>query len=339
MPFYPSLKNIELKKRTRIIDNILNLQTALHNQVPPKRLESNLLIATWNIREFGKNSKTERLSECFFYIAEIISFYDLFAIQEIGDDLSDLTSLMKILGPDWDYIVTDVTEGASGNGERLAYLFDKRKVLFRRIAGEIVLPPTKSEEQQQFARSPFIVSFQSGWFKFYMITTHIYYGDDNKKGEKFARRVSEIEAISAFIEKRNKKESANYILLGDFNITGTEPDDPTMEALTNGNFTIPKKLQDLENRFTNKNRNKPYDQIAYIDQPGFMEFGDDAKSAGVFDYYQNVFTKNHEDDYKDCLGAMTYKDWVTYQMSDHLPLWIEFKVNFSENYLNRLKEK
>lgn len=339
MPFYPSLRSIELERRIPIIDNILSLQDELGKQVPKKRLESNLLIATWNIREFGKNNKTKRLPECFFYIAEIISAYDLVAVQEVGDDLTDLTTLMRILGPDWDYIVTDVTEGASGNGERLAFVYDRRKVLFRKIAGEVVLPPIKGADPKQFARSPFIVAFQSGWFKFYIITTHIYYGDDNKKGEKFARRVEEIRAISEFIKKRETKERANYILLGDFNITGTDEDDPTMNALIKGGFSLPEKLMDLENRFTNKNRNKPYDQIAYIDQPHFMEFGDEESSAGVFDYYQYVFTDKFEKQYKEYLGKMKYKEWVTYQMSDHLPLWIEFKVNFSKNYLNRLKKE
>jgi hypothetical protein len=34
---------------------------------------------------------------------------------------------------------------------------------------------------------------------------------------------------------------------------------------------------------------------------------------------------------------LSYKQWKTFQLSDHLPLWIEFKVDFSEHYLNKLK--
>ena len=30
----------------------------------------------------------------------------------------------------------------------------------------------------QFARTPFVVEFQSGWFKFILCTVHIYYGSD-----------------------------------------------------------------------------------------------------------------------------------------------------------------
>lgn len=339
MPFYPNLRALPLKERIPVIDNILSLQKNLRKEIPSKRLESNLLIATWNIREFGKNQKALRLPECFYYIAEIISTFDLVAVQEIGYNLTDLTTLMRLLGSDWDYIITDVTEGTSGNGERLAYLYDKRKVTFRKIAGEIVLPPKKGENPEQFARSPFIVAFQSGWFKFYIVTTHIYYGDDNKKGEKFARRVGEIEAISEFIAKRSKKERANYILLGDFNITGTTEKDATYQALLKGGFSIPEKIVKLSNRYSNKNQDKPYDQIAYIDQPGFMEFGEEERSAGIFNFFNHVFTDKFKSNYKKYLNKLDYETWKTFQMSDHLPLWMEFNVNYSENYLKRLRKE
>jgi hypothetical protein len=29
--------------------------------------------------------------------------------------------------------------------------------------------------------------------------------------------------------------------------------------------------------------------------------------------------------------------WRTFQMSDHLPLWVELKTDFSDEYLTRLK--
>jgi hypothetical protein len=29
-----------------------------------------------------------------------------------------------------------------------------------------------------------------------------------------------------------------------------------------------------------------------------------------------------------------FKAWRTYQMSDHLPLWAEFRVDFANEYLN-----
>ena len=31
-----------------------------------------------------------------------------------------------------------------------------------------------------------------------------------------------------------------------------------------------------------------------------------------------------------------YAEWRTFQMSDHLPLWVEVKIDFSKEYLNHL---
>jgi hypothetical protein len=33
--------------------------------------------------------------------------------------------------------------------------------------------------------------------------------------------------------------------------------------------------------------------------------------------------------------ASYYRDWRTYQVSDHLPMWIELETDFSEQYLVR----
>ena len=58
----------------------------------------------------------------------------------MNDDLADFERLVDILGRNWDYLLTDTTEGCRGNGERMAFLFNRDKVWFRKVAGEIVLP-------------------------------------------------------------------------------------------------------------------------------------------------------------------------------------------------------
>lgn len=49
--------------------------------------------------------------------------------------------LLSVLGPQWQVIISDVTEGSAGNGERLAYLYDSERVQASGLVGEIVLPP------------------------------------------------------------------------------------------------------------------------------------------------------------------------------------------------------
>lgn len=340
MAYYPSLRDYKTKsERVRIIENIQRLKKALEQEVPRKNLEENLLVATWNIRELGKNDKAVRMRESLFYMAEVISSYDLVAVQEIGSDLKDLKELVKILGPEWDYLVTDITEGASGNGERLAFLFDTRKVLFRKVVGEIVLPDPKGESAKQLARTPFIVAFQSGWFKFYITTVHIYFGKATKSSAEYKRRAKEINDVATFLKKRTAKEKENHLILGDFNITGRDKDDATLKALLDGGFKIPPALLALSNANTNADGTMPYDQIAYIDQPGYMEFTNTPNSVGIFNFYQHVFRDDDETIFEVEVkkSKLSYKQWKTFQMSDHLPLWIEFKVDFSDSYLNKLK--
>src|SRR4051812_4200583 len=76
-----------------------------------KKTDSSLLLATWNIRDFDSNDfgYGPRLSESLFYIAEIISCFDLVALQEINRDLSAFNKVMDILGHEWDYLLTDST--------------------------------------------------------------------------------------------------------------------------------------------------------------------------------------------------------------------------------------
>jgi hypothetical protein len=73
--------------------------------------------------------------------------------------------------------VTDVTEAASRTGERMAFVYDRRKVAFGGLAGEIVLPPENVDtEVLQFARTPFVCGFKAGLAPMDPCTIHIYYG-------------------------------------------------------------------------------------------------------------------------------------------------------------------
>ena len=108
--------------------------------VPPSDSSRYIRIATWNLREFDSPSYGQRSQEAKAYIAEIISHFDLIALQEIRRDLTALNDVKNLLGGNWDYIATDVTEGTPGNYERMAFLFNRDKVWFRHVAGELTLP-------------------------------------------------------------------------------------------------------------------------------------------------------------------------------------------------------
>jgi hypothetical protein len=219
------------------------------------------------------------------------------------------------------------------------------------MAGELVLPEKKSGKVLQFARTPYIVSFQSGWFKFNITTVHAYYGK-GKPGMK--RRVSEIREAALFLKGRalreakamarkkelvNKWDNYSYVMLGDFNIINRE--DETYKALTKGtNFFIHDGVLKHNLEGTNVKKDMYYDQIAFLKKDDFLEMG---QGAGVFDFFNYVFTEEDFSHYKGMMktkGAKTlktYKDWRTYQMSDHLLLWVEMKIDFSRKYLEGVK--
>jgi hypothetical protein len=102
-----------------------------------RKSDGSLLLATWNIRDFDSNKFGfgPRLPETFYYIAEIISYFDLVAVQEVNRDLSAFERVTAILGREWDYIATDATVGPSGNDERMAFLYNTQKIWFRKVAG------------------------------------------------------------------------------------------------------------------------------------------------------------------------------------------------------------
>jgi endonuclease/exonuclease/phosphatase family metal-dependent hydrolase len=353
MVFYDRIDgNTTAGKRTA--ERLLKLREALRREIPQRDIAGSLVLASWNIREFDSSAYGAREDEPLYYIAEIIDHFDLVAVQEVRDDLSSLERLVDLLGWWWKYLLTDVTdEGGRGNWERMAFLYDSRKVRFGGLAGEVVIPPEKQEgggtlePAKQLARTPFIVGFGVDWFRCTICTTHILYGESVAEDPE---RLEEIRVLARFLADRTKGKYAwakNMILLGDFNIFDTT--DETMTAITDAGFVVPQQLQALP---SNAPKTKHYDQIAFIAPE--LENRLELSRAGVFDFYQYVYREEDEDLYVDEMGAAYFRKrtgterdeeertayymdyWRTYQMSDHLPMWIELKTDFGEEYL---KEK
>ena len=194
----------------------------------------------------------------------------------------------------------------------------------------------------QLARTPSLVGFKAGWTSFTLTTVHILYG---KSKAEDPERVKEIEHIANFLARRAKDSGAwskNSILLGDFNIFN--PKDATFGALTDAGFVIPEELQELP---SNVNRDKFYDQIAFrVWEDRFSTTG----KAGVFNFFETVFKEEEEAIYGPEIGmrylktgkgedrtergkTRYYKMWRTHQLSDHLPMWVEIKIDYSDTYL------
>ena len=356
--------------RRRAVHNLTRLRAQLTATVPAKDAEQNLLLATWNIRDFGKPVRKRRgwgprLPETWFYIAEVISRFDFVAVQEVNE-IPEWQHVMDILGPDWDWIATDATDPAlGGNGERMTFVYDTRKGGFQSIAGEIVLPPkfliSRAELEvrgrtviagSQFRRTPFLASFQSGWLKFDICTVHLYYGSSS--GQKLRERIEEIGTIASYLSTRADRalgDDRALLVLGDFNIVS--PEHRTMAALTGNGFVVPKVLQENPTTGTRKH----YDQIAFKTRADVIDYVESRaqdplkRNAGVVPLFDKVFTNAQFGEYRDVVARKSsagrkaadetalrkvYRDWRTYQFSDHYPMWVRLQTDGSAAYLERL---
>ncbi len=306
------------------------LRDALDSSVPAKRLDDNLLIATWNLRAFGDlndkwnsgdSDSPKRDLQSVLAIADIISRFDVIAVQEVRDNIRALRHLLKVLGAHWSFIMTDVTLGDAGNNERMTYLFDTRKVSMSGLAGELVIPPKWLKKiqpdtiQQQFARTPYAVSFRCGKKTFILVTMHVLYGD------KPADRVPELKAIAKWMAEWARKSrdwEQNLILLGDFNID--RRDDDLFKALTSEGLQVPDDLLGLPRSLFSKpgksDSEKFYDQIAW--------FTGKKKTPMLSMKYIQGGSFNFADKVLRSRGLT--KSQLSWRLSDHLPLWAEFRV-------------
>lgn len=310
-----------------VVKELRALRTSLDDAIPPKRLDHNLLIATWNVRAFGgltekwqtaEGDSPKRNLADVRAIAEILSRFDVIAIQEARSDLKALRHTLKVLGPEWGLILTDTTRGRAGNDERLAFIFDLRRVRPSGLACELVIPDEQLEKdaiqegalQRQFARTPYAVSFLCAGRTFTLVTLHVIYAD------KPADRIGELKAIADWLADWAAElddYGQNLVTLGDFNVD--RKDDPNYQAFTSRGLRPPAELDDLP-RTTADLAGKAsfYDQIAW--------FHEDGQAKLTLDYTGQA---GHVEWTKYYLAAVD-KTERTWRVSDHYPLWAEFSI-------------
>lgn len=347
MPFYHDIDPSTTDGK-RTVEKILDLRLHLRDKIPERKQSRNLLLATWNIRDFDKPSHGPRLDESFYYMAEIIDSFDLVAIQEVYRDLRALKKLMSILGGHWKYVFSDATEGRQGNDERIAYVYDTRKVRFGGLAGELVIPPVEEKIKEngknktiyhpvgQIWRTPLICGFQAGWARFMLCNVHIQWGQSTANSEA---RVQEIKHVADFLKKRTEDPTAwarKLILLGDFNIFDRK--DKTYDALEKAGFKYPPQLKKI---YSNIGKDKQYDQILLRERENRFEILD----SGTFDFFEIVFKETEENLYESMMMKKdgkerykSYKMWRTHQLSDHMPIWVELRIDYADEYLKGLLE-
>ena len=305
-----------------------SLRAQLDTRIPVKAAD-NLLIATWNIRSFasltrkwtaGSSDNPKRDLRGLRAIIEILSRFDVIAIQEVKGDLRALRDTMQFLGDDWGFLMSDITLGDKGNDERLAFLFDRRRVIPSGLAAELVVPPDRLNRigedalREQFARTPYAVSFRRNDATFILVTLHVEYGDDEDAREPELKEIADWMRDWA---RRSNRFHHNLLVLGDFNID--REDSPLYQAFTSTGLTVPQELENLPRTIFDdpgdSGDDNYYDQIAWFRTGSGALIDLTLRNGGNFDFQPFVYR-----------NVNLTRDSLSYRMSDHFPLWVEFDL-------------
>ncbi len=309
-----------------IKEEIKRLENELDYAIPAKRLDENLIIGSWNIRAFGnltrkwtseEDDSPKRDLHSLLCIGEILKRFDVVALQEVKGNIRALRDLMKLLGRNWGMILTDVSRGAVGNNERMAYLFDTRRVQLSGLASELVVPEEWLNEiaedalRRQFVRTPYAVGFRSNDKTFVLVTLHVLYGKSAKD------RIPELKGIARWLADWAKDVHSfdqNLITLGDFNIDARG--DLLDQTFMSEGLFVPPELQRAEVTRSIFNETKYYDQIAWFNgENKIPKLNLNFLQGGNFDFVGKVLVDRN-----------LTKQQLSYYISDHYPLWAEFAL-------------
>lgn len=314
MPAFPKPKFDYRVNLQSEVKNIRDYRDTKAGRAIPQASTSNLLVATWNIANLGLQ---KREAEHYKIMAEMVSWFDAIAIQEVNDNLEGLTKLRNELPEIYGCIYTD----ASGNNERMAYLYNKQKIELLEEFGEIAVPsedlndiklPNNGSSFTGFSRNPFIASFRCGSFDFMLANAHSYFGKEDE-ALSMERRSLEAYAIARWADLKRKSKYAvttNIIALGDFNMPKVEKGDPVYDALLQRGFEMPKHTTEI---YSNIKNDKHYDQVVFL--PGLKS---KVTKSGSFDFDGALFP-----DLYASKGSTEHRNYLRYYISDHRIKWIE----------------
>jgi endonuclease/exonuclease/phosphatase family metal-dependent hydrolase len=284
----------------------------------PERCRNRLLLCTWNIANLGVQKRREKDHRL---IAEILGWFDLVAVQEVADDLSGLFAVRDLLPESYRLLISDT----AGNDERSAFVYDANRVTLLELVGRLSIPPADlahiklkgvDETFRGFDRSPYLAAFQSGSFRFVLASVHLFFGSDSP--EDMARRSLEAYAVARWADLRRKDKHAyasDIIALGDFNLPAVKPDNPIYRALTKRGLVLPEHPTEVGGSSLGGHHH--YDQLAFF--PGeTKEFNE---RIGPFDFDNALFR-----DLWEPRRPAPFLAYTRYYVSDHRPLWAEFRV-------------
>jgi endonuclease/exonuclease/phosphatase family metal-dependent hydrolase len=249
----------------------------------------NIRVFSFNIQIFGraKMSKPDVVS----VLADIVSLADVIAIQEVRSaNIEPVEQFMRLLPARYAYIIGP-REGRSSSKEQYWIIYDTYKV--RALAAE-----AWSDPEDIFERNPFAVFFQTlDKFDFIIINNHIQPSSAYK----------EINALPKVVDyyRRNWKES-DILLVGDFNADGAYYDEHFLWEVF------------------------PPEQYRIVISNEY----DTSVAVSENTYDRIIITSSAVEDYTGKHGVIRFDELYNFDqyiirprdVSDHYPIWAEFRI-------------
>lgn len=316
MPVFPKPKFAYSYDRN---DQIAFLRKHKKKRSIPKRNQDKLLVATWNIANLGAQARRDQDHSI---IAEVVSWFDIIAIQECRENFGDLFDIQNKLPKSYRVIMSD----ASGNNERMVFIYDSKKLTALEEVGEIAFPPSRyksiklpgvNSSFNGFDRTPYLAAFSSNGNSFIFVNVHLYYGD--KKPKSINRRALETFAVAKWADLRKRSPfsfTRELIALGDFNMPKCAPGDPIYKALTKLGMELPEHSTQIASSISS---DANYDQVAFLPETSQNFF---TGLKGVFDFDAVLFP----DLWNNGSNEKNYKAYLRYYFSDHRPMWVQLST-------------
>lgn len=287
----------------------------------PDPAPGHVLVATWNVANLGQH---ERRVDDLRLIAELLSWYEIIAVQEVADNRADFDRVVELMGVRFATLFNDT----AGNNERSAFIYDTRRVALGRQVGEVAIVdsdrrwvrlPGIHRAFTGFNRNPFIASFRVESTNLLLANCHLIFGRSGSAAEiaeSLELRQLEAYAIARWCDLRRNDRDAytrHILAMGDFNLPRAEPGDPLYDALTRRGLALPPHESRIP---TNVSRDSDYDQVAIV-----PHLHDHIAARGVFDFDAVVFPDIYDED-----RPAYWRTCTKYYLSDHRPVWMQLRL-------------
>src|SRR5688572_13899459 len=136
MPSFPKPKFPYTVNHSKQIKALRKYRDSKEDLKIPASTSKNLRVATWNIANLGAQ---EREAPHLKIIAEILSWFDIIAVQETKENSEHFQKIVALMGKPYAFIFSD--EG--GNNERIAFIYNSAKITLLHEIAELSIPPSE----------------------------------------------------------------------------------------------------------------------------------------------------------------------------------------------------